>query len=153
MSPHPEDVAGNLEAARQDLPRIVFEALGEASMCWDPIPAGVFNSSRAKEIGDRVVAEICAMQEAPLQDSEQYRMQIAGICTAAIGYWKEGDSIHPDYDTIALRDVAKLYAKYDALFKAATELLERCDVADGGDGEIRTSTVRRICRQGLGETA
>lgn len=53
------------------------------------------------------------------EDIEQYRMQMAGISTAAIGYWKEGDSIHPDYDTVALRDVARLYAKYDALYKAA----------------------------------
>jgi hypothetical protein len=56
-----------------------------------------------------------------LQDIEQYRMQMAGICTAAIGYWKEGDGIHPDYDTLALQDVAKLYAKYDALYKAHSE--------------------------------
>lgn len=53
-----------------------------------------------------------------LQDIEQYRMQMAAICTAAIGYWTEYDSIIPDYDTVALRDVAKLYAKYDALYKA-----------------------------------
>jgi hypothetical protein len=53
-----------------------------------------------------------------LTESEQYRMQMAGISTAALGYWKEGDSIHPDYDTLTLRDVAKLYAKYDALFQA-----------------------------------
>ena len=53
-----------------------------------------------------------------LQDSEQYRMQMAAICTAAIGYWTEYDSISPDYDTVALRDVAKLYAKYDVLYKA-----------------------------------
>lgn len=52
-----------------------------------------------------------------LQESEQYRLQMAGISTAAIGYWKEGDSIHSDYDTPALRDVAKLYAKYDELYK------------------------------------
>ena len=59
-----------------------------------------------------------AHQEPVLQDIEQYRMQMAGISTAAIGYWKEGDGIHPDYDTLALRDVAKLYAKYDELYKA-----------------------------------
>lgn len=47
---------------------------------------------------------------------EQYRLQMAAIMTAALGYWKEGDSIHPDYDTMALRDVARLYAKYDELF-------------------------------------
>ena len=57
-------------------------------------------------------------KETSLQDSEQYRMQMAAICTAAIGYWTEYDSIGSDYDTVALRDVAKLYAKYDALYKA-----------------------------------
>ena len=63
-------------------------------------------------------AQALAEQEPVLQDIEQYRLQMAGISTAAIGYWKEGDGIHPDYDTLALRDVAKLYAKYDALYKS-----------------------------------
>lgn len=54
-------------------------------------------------------------QTPKLDEIEQYRMQMAGISTAAFGYWVEGDSIHPDYDTIALRDVAKLYAKYAVL--------------------------------------
>lgn len=48
---------------------------------------------------------------------EIYAIQLAGISTAATGYWKEGDLIHPDYDTVALRDVAKLYAKYDQLYQ------------------------------------
>ena len=64
-------------------------------------------------------------QEPVLQDIEQYRMQMAGISTAALGYWKEGDSIHPDYDTVALRDVAKLYAKYDRLFKIVSAYAEQ----------------------------
>ena len=64
-------------------------------------------------------AEPAPVQEPVLQEIEQYRLQMAGISTAAIGYWKEGDGIHPDYDTPALRDVAKLYAKYDALYTAA----------------------------------
>jgi hypothetical protein len=51
-----------------------------------------------------------------LQSIEQYRLQMAAICTAAIGYWKESDNIHPDYDSLALRDVAKLYAKYAELY-------------------------------------
>lgn len=55
-------------------------------------------------------------------DIEQYRLQMAGISTAAIGYWHEGMSIHADYDTIALRDVAKLYAKYEAKHKRVEEL-------------------------------
>jgi hypothetical protein len=58
----------------------------------------------------------CSPQEPVLQDIEQYRLQMAAISTAAIGYWKEGDGILPDYDTPALRDVAKLYSKYEALY-------------------------------------
>lgn len=45
---------------------------------------------------------------------ENERMKVAGCSTAAIGYWKEGDSISPDYDCAALRDVARLYQKHDA---------------------------------------
>ena len=76
------------------------------------------------------IKEALAQEQEPvLQDIEQYRMQIAGICTAAIGYWKEGDSIYPDYDTLALRDVAKLYAKYDALYKSAQRQPEQKPVA------------------------
>lgn len=47
-----------------------------------------------------------------LEQVELYRLQLAGIMSAAIGYWNEGDRIQPDYDTVALRDVAKLYDKY-----------------------------------------
>jgi hypothetical protein len=74
-----------------------------------------------------------------LESIEQYRMQMAGISTAALGYWKEGDSIHPDYDTVALRDVAKLYVKYDELFKARERLLSATPAqapAPLGGGEV-----------------
>ncbi len=58
-----------------------------------------------------------AAEPADLNSIERYRLQMAGISTAALGYWKEGDGIHPDYDTPALHDVAALYAKYDELYK------------------------------------
>lgn len=57
-------------------------------------------------------------QPVELDQIEQYRMQMAGISTAASGYWKEGDSVHADYLTPALIDVARLYAKYDELYRA-----------------------------------
>lgn len=68
-------------------------------------------------------------QEPVLKNIEQYRLQMAGISTAALGYWKESDDIHSAYDTLALRDVAKLYAKYDELYKAQPKPLtaERLD--------------------------
>jgi len=78
--------------------------------------AGDVASAAAQGFRDGVAS--VTQQPQKLEDVEQYRMQMAGISTAAMGYWKEGDSIHPDYDTPALRDVAKLYAKYDALYKA-----------------------------------
>ncbi len=60
--------------------------------------------------------------EIVLEDSEQYRMQMAGISTAAFGHYKKGESIHPDYETPALRDVVELYEKYDAKYKLADRL-------------------------------
>ncbi len=77
-----------------------------------------------------------AQQPQKLEDSEQYRMQMAGISTAAIGYWKEGEPIHPDYDTVALRDVAKLYAKYDALYKTQ-QPQSRPDFTDEWTGYLK----------------
>lgn len=41
-----------------NLEEMVFQALGEASMCWSEIPKGVFDSDHAKEIGERLVADI-----------------------------------------------------------------------------------------------
>lgn len=64
-----------------------------------------------------------AAQNSELSDEKRV-MQLAAISTAAAGYWKEGDSIHPDYDSTALRDTAKLYEKYDELFKAAQQQAE-----------------------------
>ena len=61
-----------------------------------------------------------ALPERSLEASEKYRMQMVGVCMAAEGRWKESDSIHPDYDTPALREVVKLYAKYAELRAAAS---------------------------------
>ena len=40
------------------LETVVFQALGEASMCWGERPRGVFQSEEAKRIGDTLIAEI-----------------------------------------------------------------------------------------------
>lgn len=49
---HRETQPGTLE-------EVVFQALGAASVCWDPMDCtGVFESDRAKKIGDEVVAWI-----------------------------------------------------------------------------------------------
>ena len=44
---------------RSQIATKVFEALGEASSCWSNLGgAGVFNSTRAKEIGERLMLDI-----------------------------------------------------------------------------------------------
>lgn len=41
-----------------DLESKIFQALGAASMCWSETPTGVFDSSRAREIGEVLLAEV-----------------------------------------------------------------------------------------------
>lgn len=35
----------------------VFQAIGEASMCWSQTPGGVFDSSKAQTVGERILSE------------------------------------------------------------------------------------------------
>lgn len=49
------------EFAPETLEEAVYQAIGAASMCWeDPGGAGVFDSTRAKAIGDLLLAKIRA---------------------------------------------------------------------------------------------
>jgi hypothetical protein len=41
-----------------DLEDIVFQGLGEASMCWSETPKGVFDSVNAKRIGEEIMQAI-----------------------------------------------------------------------------------------------
>jgi hypothetical protein len=117
------DITKQLADALRKLEQWVSEAADEdgSSFDWHAINADEGAQARAA----LAAHDAEQAQEPVLQDIEQYRMQMAGISTAALGYWKEGDSIHPDYDTVALRDVAKLYAKYDRLFKIVSAYAEQ----------------------------
>jgi hypothetical protein len=42
----------------KDLNRIVFEAIGEASMCWVETPKSEFDSQKAEEVALRLIKEI-----------------------------------------------------------------------------------------------
>ncbi|MCK9598164.1 MAG: hypothetical protein M0R06_03925 [Sphaerochaeta sp.] len=41
----------------------IFTAIGEASMCWEPRPTGVFDSTAAQKIGERLVAALASAVE------------------------------------------------------------------------------------------
>lgn len=41
---------------------LIFTALGEASMCWSETPSGVFDSTRAQQIGEKLYADLFGMK-------------------------------------------------------------------------------------------
>lgn len=42
--------------------QVIYQAIGEASMCWEDRPTGIFDSDRAKEIGDRLWNQYKALE-------------------------------------------------------------------------------------------
>jgi len=41
-----------------NLKSLIQQAIGEASMCWNPIPAGVFDSKAAGKVADKLLKEV-----------------------------------------------------------------------------------------------
>lgn len=73
----------------------VFQALGAASVCWDDmIGTGVFDSDRAKRIGDALVAEI-ASRSAATGEVDQERL----YASPTADVWaEEFAKVRPDVD-------------------------------------------------------
>ena len=53
------------DPAQASIAQAIGEAVGEASMCWSEPPAGVFDSTRASDIVDRVVARLRRVAASP----------------------------------------------------------------------------------------
>jgi hypothetical protein len=97
---------------RKDGPAVVYRTGGEGATTWHQFyPC---TSAEPLRDGEMLYREGAVPK---LDNIELYRLQMAGISAASLGHWKLGDSIHPDYDTVPLRDVAALYVKYEELFK------------------------------------
>jgi hypothetical protein len=62
-----------------NLRTLIFEALGEASMCWEfPEKAGVFQSDRAEQIGNRLLEEINSVLK-PVNNSEDMIAKVDNV--------------------------------------------------------------------------
>lgn len=88
--------------ADEHLERLIFEALGEASMCWKERPTGEFDCALAKEVGDRLVEaiknhEVVAIAQAVLADFtlEVLRLQDEYDCYGDPIYWATHDQYAP----------------------------------------------------------
>jgi guanyl-specific ribonuclease Sa len=55
------------QTAIDKMKELVFMAIGEASMCWEPTPSGIFKSTKAKDIGERLVRELQAQEKSAEQ--------------------------------------------------------------------------------------
>ena len=94
-----------------------------AQLKFEVTRAGSFDTVMVSRQVIREAIAALQVEPAPVQaefdeQREIERMRLAGISTAALGYWKVGDTIHPDYETVALHDVAALYEKYRVLYEA-----------------------------------
>jgi hypothetical protein len=62
-----------------NLKTLIFEALGEASMCWEfPEKAGVFQSDRAEQIGNRLLDEINSILK-PINNQSDITAKVGNV--------------------------------------------------------------------------
>lgn len=78
------------------LENAVYEAVGEASMCWVETPQGEFDSTRAKDVGDRLLGEIL-LRHGIAQDLLYDAWAI--IANASDGW----ESVDPEWRAAAIR--------------------------------------------------
>jgi len=55
LDPRSHPVGPILTAPDLDIPGAIQQALGAASLCWDAVPTGEFDSIRAKAIGEELI--------------------------------------------------------------------------------------------------
>ena len=84
-----------------DLRSAVFQALGYASTCWDETPTGVFDSERAVEAGDKLLAFIAA-QDGPKLGMATTKQLLDEVATRIeMDYYAGGGGL--DYSTVTGR--------------------------------------------------
>jgi hypothetical protein len=109
------DVAAHQSQAAQPSELTIIEETGLAELANRLIAANEEPIAISVQAAVAIRKLLALRAASRLEDSEQYRLQMAAISTAAFGYWTEEEGMKPEYDTVPLRDVAKLYAKYAAL--------------------------------------
>ena len=55
----------------------IYEIIGEASMCWSDTPKGIFDSTRAKKLGDEIVKDFVSMEDERTELIEVVSMSMA----------------------------------------------------------------------------
>lgn len=75
-----------------DIRELVMQAIGEASVCWSNLEgAGVFDSSRASNVGERLIAALQGTKERPANVNQQLKAEIAAKIEHAIRHLEDKD--------------------------------------------------------------
>jgi len=91
-----------------ELKEVLFQALGEASMCWSENPNGIFKSDRCKEIGEEVICVFdLAAEESGMcakSDAQQLKAEIATM----LSKWKHCCELGVDWYEVEIADYERL---------------------------------------------
>jgi len=87
---------------KTELQEAVFQALGEASMCWSQTPSGVFEDVRALEIGNNLVAAIMGA----LDHEQEWRKYVG---RQYIADYKKMMSEKNEKDNMTKQELKELY--------------------------------------------
>jgi hypothetical protein len=111
-----------------DLKELIFQAVGQSSMCWDPIPTGVFDSTQAEKIGYEVFAKF-----EKLQRENQ-------ILREALKFYADYINYSVDYDTsqngfsrrcVLYKDIEERNEATGLAGRTAREALKAADAVRG----------------------
>ena len=134
---------------KEQLQKIVFEALGEVSMCWSETPTGVFESTRANEIGNRIMKAFdeYSLPSPSLPSDEEMKAKaiekdfITG--SAEYGYIKGATDMRSLCSTRIAEMERELKEAKQLVFNI-TEFADGMKVLDGEALEVLKKTARRV---------
>lgn len=103
----------------------IFQALGEASVCWEhPEGAGVFDASRAAEVGERLIEALARIRDGGPVRNERRRRELAVLEAA-----ERAREIRARYDECA----GCGYMRQEHVFRGTGEVVVRTWDSDVSD--------------------
>lgn len=133
----------------QKIKTAIFEALGEASMCWSETPKGVFDSTHAEEIGNKLCGLIDAnvpqavsvLATALKNDSGLFEGYKANIAMAFFDEYCRQVKVTGEKQTFDIHNISNVAAaNFLRLLISQSETSERTDKPYLGEQNLRTET-------------
>jgi len=85
---------------KEEMKTKVFKALGSASMCWEPRPSGVFDSSLAQEFGDELMTYLESQIKSAERRGIEKGFEAARELRATGEFFEDMDVVYDKYDSV-----------------------------------------------------